>query len=84
MLELWFDAVAVWRRPSFSQWLMGMGLVVIAGVLLLASGRLKPSHGANHMAKTDSSLQAAGSDLKRGELMYHDMAARPCGCTAAN
>jgi hypothetical protein len=84
MLELWLDAVAVWRRPSFAQWLIGMGLVLIAGVLLFALGQSKASAAGNHVAKVDSCLQAAGSDLKRGELVYHEMAGRPCGCAAAN
>jgi hypothetical protein len=82
--ELWCDSVAIWKRSSFSQWLIGLALMILAGLLLYASGDSKPSAAGSHMARADSCLQAAGSDLKLGELSHHEMTARPCGCTAAN
>lgn len=80
----WFEVLTSGRRTSFSHWLIGLGLMILAGLLLYALGSPKPDVARNHMAKADNCLQAAGSDLKRGELVYHDMNVRPCGCTAAN
>jgi hypothetical protein len=82
--ELRYNATMIWRRSSFSQWLLGVGLLTFVWLLLYSFGGAKANRVGNHVAKADSCLQAAGSDLKRGELLVHEMGARPCGCTAVN
>jgi hypothetical protein len=84
LLDIWFDATQIYQRSSFSQWLLGVALTILAGLLLYNFGDSKPVSGSERSANANACLEAAGSDLKRGELMYHDMATRPCGCTAVN
>ena len=81
--DVWFEGGAVWRRSSFSQWLIGTALMILAGLLLYALGDSR-ANTVDHMANADRCLQVAGSDLKLGALAYHDAMARPCGCTATN
>jgi hypothetical protein len=77
-------ALTMWRRSSFSQWLIGVALLLVVWLVLYAFGGTRANATANRVAKADRCLQAAGSDLKHGELLVHDMDTRPCGCTAVN
>ena len=83
--NLRFNALTIWQRSSFSQWLIGVALLLLVWLLLYAFGGTRATSAANRrVAKVDRCLQAAGSDLKHGELLVHDMNTRPCGCTAVN
>jgi hypothetical protein len=79
-----FNALTIWRRSSFSQWLIGVALLLLVWLLLYAFGGTRTAAANRHVAQADRCLQAAGSDLKHGELLVHDMNTRPCGCTAVN
>lgn len=81
LLEFWFDVTQVWRRSSFKHWLMGVFLTLGAGLLLHALNASNSQVQPRPVAKSDACLQAAGSDLKHGELLARDAS---CTCTAAN
>ncbi len=71
-----------WRTSSFGQWLLGVFLTIIAGLLLYGFGH--PQQRVTtppSLARSNSCLQAAGSDLKHGELLARDAS---CTCSAAN
>jgi hypothetical protein len=76
-----FDFVAIAPQSSFGQWVLGALLTVAAGLLLYAMGSPQSAPLPPSVAKANSCLQAAGSDLKHSELLARDPA---CTCTAAN
>ncbi len=69
------------RRSAFAQWLLGALLTIAAGLLLYALGSPQSAAVTPSVAKANSCLQAAGSDLKHSELLAHDPS---CTCTASN
>lgn len=81
LLDTLFFAPQLWRRSSVAQWLLGVLLTVGAGLLLYAFGSQQQSTLPPSLAKSNSCLQAAGSDLKHSELLARDPS---CTCTAAN
>lgn len=81
LLEIWLDVAQIYRRSSFRHWLMGALLTLLAGLLLHALNASNSQVQPRPMAKSDACLQAAGSDLKHGELLVRDAS---CTCSAAN
>jgi hypothetical protein len=81
LLDALFDGSQFWRRSSFAQWLLGALLTVAAGLLLYALRSPQQKVLPSSLAKANSCLQAAGSDLKHGELLAHDAS---CTCTTSN
>jgi len=81
LLTTLFDGLQLWRRSSFAQWLLGALLTAAAGLLLYAFGSPKQAALPPSLAKSNSCLQAAGSDLKHSELLARDAS---CTCSAAN
>lgn len=78
LIHLWFNVLIMWRRTSLPQWLLGLLMVAMTGLLLYKVPHVKPD--ANDRLATDSYLRVAGSDLKFSEMLSHEMKARPEGC----
>jgi hypothetical protein len=80
----WFDVVTRCRQSSFYQWLLGVLLLLLTGLLLNAAARSQAHRLPTGTETANSCLQAAGADLKYGELMYRDMVSSSCGCKSGN
>jgi len=81
LLDVWFEATQICRRSSLGEWLLGVLLTLVAGLILYVLGGSGAPVQPPSMAKSGQCLQAAGFDPKHGELLARDPS---CTCAAAN
>lgn len=72
--ELWFDFMTWERRSSFFQWLLGVALLIAVGLVLSQVAKKHHEPGPNAAITAQVCLAAAGTDLKLGESLYHEVA----------
>jgi hypothetical protein len=81
--ELWFDVMTWRRRSSFFQWLLGVGLLIVVGLVLNQIAKKYREPNSKAAITANVCLAAAGTDLKLGESLYREMASsRSQGCKA--
>ncbi len=76
--DFFVGAAQLCSRSSLAQWLLGVFLTLLAGLMLYAFGSPQRATTPPSMARNSNCLQVAGSDLKLGELLVHDAS---CTCS---